>query len=389
MFYTVDSDYEPRRPAVVVPPARPERRFRRRFPLLLGLVVAAHLAVGWVPAATSSRFDVAQAKVLVARTERLLREPLPDYADLLLRQLAATEPKPLDRWSDKLAAALGRAEVDATVWDPVIGSCFRGLRARTQLSRQGEAAWAGIAPGVTQAVVRARLAMAEPGMGRREHAWFQEAEGQLEMAQRHAVAARWNEAVAAAERAKKAASRISASHHTLYVRFRDPAHLRMWRRWYEEAVAESRRSSDTVLVVHKLERRLEVFRKGHAIATFRVELGSRGLVRKLHSGDKATPEGRYRVVERKVHPRTKYYKALLIDYPNREDLDRLQRSRKEGRVPGRVGAGNLIEIHGDGGRGKDWTDGCVALTNEDMDRLFRLLSAHTSVTIIGTLRNYA
>jgi L,D-peptidoglycan transpeptidase YkuD (ErfK/YbiS/YcfS/YnhG family) len=57
---------------------------------------------------------------------------------------------------------------------------------------------------------------------------------------------------------------------------------------------------------------------------------------------------------------------------------------KSGTVPRRAGIGSLIEIHGDGGQGRDWTDGCVALDNRDMDRVFARASVGTTVTIVGT-----
>ena len=47
------------------------------------------------------------------------------------------------------------------------------------------------------------------------------------------------------------------------------------------------------------------------------------------------------------------------------------------------GPGNLIEIHGEGGRAKDWTRGCVAVSNEHMDRLFQRVRVGTPVTIVG------
>jgi L,D-peptidoglycan transpeptidase YkuD (ErfK/YbiS/YcfS/YnhG family) len=53
-------------------------------------------------------------------------------------------------------------------------------------------------------------------------------------------------------------------------------------------------------------------------------------------------------------------------------------------VPLRAGVGSLIEIHGDGGQGRDWTDGCVALSNSDMDRVFARARVGTPVTIVGT-----
>ena len=59
-------------------------------------------------------------------------------------------------------------------------------------------------------------------------------------------------------------------------------------------------------------------------------------------------------------------------------------AKRDGRLPRGAGIGSLIEIHGDGGRGEDWTSGCVALENHDMDRLFARVSVGTPVTIIGS-----
>ena len=83
-------------------------------------------------------------------------------------------------------------------------------------------------------------------------------------------------------------------------------------------------------------------------------------------------------------PQTKFNKALLINYPNDEDRMRFALGRRRGTISRGAGIGNLIEIHGDGGEGRDWTDGCVALTNEDMDRLFAHVRVGTPVTIVGT-----
>lgn len=107
--------------------------------------------------------------------------------------------------------------------------------------------------------------------------------------------------------------------------------------------------------------------------------------RKLRSGDRATPEGRYRIVDLRTGARTEYYKAALLDYPNKEDLERLEQEVDAGRAPRGSKPGSLIEIHGAGGAGKDWTDGCIALRDEEMDRLFSFVRVGSAVTIVGTL----
>ena len=90
---------------------------------------------------------------------------------------------------------------------------------------------------------------------------------------------------------------------------------------------------------------------------------------------------------KKISPgKTKYYKALLISYPNEEDKKRYDLSIRNGIVPKDKGIGGLIEIHGGGGKGQNWTDGCIALKNEDMDRIYHIASPGTPVTIVGSLK---
>jgi murein L,D-transpeptidase YafK len=113
------------------------------------------------------------------------------------------------------------------------------------------------------------------------------------------------------------------------------------------------------------------------------DLGSNRLQQKRHAGDKATPEGRYHVTARKEGGQTRYHKALLLDYPNGEDRSRFARIRAEGGVPDGVGPGRHIEIHGHGGRERDWTDGCVALADADIDAVFARVPVGTPVTIVG------
>jgi len=81
---------------------------------------------------------------------------------------------------------------------------------------------------------------------------------------------------------------------------------------------------------------------------------------------------------------TKYHKALMINYPNQQDLEEFNSRIQRGQLPGGARIGELIEIHGDGGKGGNWTEGCVALRNRDMDLLFEHVDSGTPVTIIGS-----
>ncbi|MFH1176560.1 MAG: L,D-transpeptidase, partial [Acidobacteriota bacterium] len=186
------------------------------------------------------------------------------------------------------------------------------------------------------------------------------------------------------QQAREAAQVVHRGWSGLHARFGDRALLRLWRAWVETTIAESRRNSSFAIIVDKLHRRLLLYRRGLPAGERAAELGANGLLRKEHSGDRATPEGLYRVVQLKVGRSTRYYKALLINYPNDEDRERYAAGKRRGTIPRRAGIGSLIEIHGDGGEGRDWTDGCVALSNQDMDWLFARVEVGTPVTIVGT-----
>jgi hypothetical protein len=73
----------------------------------------------------------------------------------------------------------------------------------------------------------------------------------------------------------------------------------------------------------------------------------------------------------------------MLDYPNERDKERFRKAVQRGEIARGASIGGLIEIHGEGGRGGDWTDGCVALTNNEMDDLFDRVSVGTLVTIVG------
>jgi hypothetical protein len=169
-------------------------------------------------------------------------------------------------------------------------------------------------------------------------------------------------------------------------RFNDTESLRRWNRWVAETVEWSQANSAPALVVDKAERTLLVYDLGELRLTFDVDLGLNPVPDKLHEGDNATPEGKYRVAEVRAPGETMYHRALLIDYPNNEDWETYLQARKEGRVPDSTPIGGLIEIHGRGGRQTDWTNGCVAVTDEIMDILAGLAVPGTPVTIVGARR---
>ncbi len=157
--------------------------------------------------------------------------------------------------------------------------------------------------------------------------------------------------------------------------------IEMWRRWVDSTVSISRRTGSIAVIVDKSKHRLYLLSGGKIIQTFSCDLGYNSIHQKMVSGDGATPEGIYKVTKVKSSG-SKYYKALLLNYPNEQDKKRFASNKAHGIISEEARIGGLIEIHGEGGRNKDWTEGCVALANKDMDELMKYVKLGTAVTIV-------
>ncbi|NJD20258.1 MAG: L,D-transpeptidase [Gemmatimonadetes bacterium] len=192
------------------------------------------------------------------------------------------------------------------------------------------------------------------------------------------------DAISRARAAQAEAEHVGASLHASTARFADDARIRTWRAWVAETVEWSRTTGKAAIVIDKDAHRLSVYQGGRVIREYDAELGWNNVGDKLHQGDGATPEGRYKITDKKSRGRSRYYKALLLDYPNRDDLRELEALKASGEIPRGTRAGGLIEIHGEGGKGKDWTDGCVAVTNDQMDWIYARVAVGTPVTIVGS-----
>jgi murein L,D-transpeptidase YafK len=144
-------------------------------------------------------------------------------------------------------------------------------------------------------------------------------------------------------------------------------------------VAHAQLKADHVLV-KKSERKLFLLRKGIVYETFPVVFGPRPQGPKLTEGDERTPEGNY-ILDYKKSPSI-FYKSIHISYPNAADRER---SARAGLHPG-----GQIMIHGhpevdpfvgEDARYFNWTNGCIAVDNEDMDILWVAIDAGTPITI--------
>jgi murein L,D-transpeptidase YafK len=137
------------------------------------------------------------------------------------------------------------------------------------------------------------------------------------------------------------------------------------------------------ILVKKSERKLYLLKDGQPIRSYRVSLGINPKGHKERQGDNRTPEGLYYIDGR--NPGSRFHKALHVSYPSPKDREE---AAKRGVAPG-----GQIMIHGhpDGGRfqnlremlaGADWTAGCIAVTNPEIEEIWRLTSTGTPIEII-------
>jgi murein L,D-transpeptidase YafK len=134
------------------------------------------------------------------------------------------------------------------------------------------------------------------------------------------------------------------------------------------------------LVVIKSERTMYAYTKGKLVKVYSIAIGRNSVGDKEYEGDKRTPEGSY-YIEGK-NPNSGYHKNLGISYPDKTDL---QEAKAKGVRPG-----GDVKIHGlKNGRGplgkfhrlRNWTAGCIAVTDEEMDELYDAVAIGTPIII--------
>jgi murein L,D-transpeptidase YafK len=134
------------------------------------------------------------------------------------------------------------------------------------------------------------------------------------------------------------------------------------------------------IVVHKKARTMELMHAGQMLKTYKIALGGEPIGPKTRQGDHRTPEGVYVIDSRNAH--SQFHRSLHISYPNAADRER---ARKLG-----VATGGDIYIHGlpngygffgSAHRARDWTDGCVAVTDREIEEIWGLVENGTPVEI--------
>jgi len=135
------------------------------------------------------------------------------------------------------------------------------------------------------------------------------------------------------------------------------------------------------LVVHKSDRKLDLLQHGTVVRTYKIALGLNPIGTKERSGDFRTPEGSYRLNRR--NPRSDFFLSMQVSYPNEADLKHAKRNHWD--------TGGSIMIHGLPNQlkhdpsyyeSRDWTDGCIAVSNSDMLEIWLLVPDNAAIDIL-------
>jgi murein L,D-transpeptidase YafK len=154
-----------------------------------------------------------------------------------------------------------------------------------------------------------------------------------------------------------------------------------------EVVATEDSSTNTYyIIVDKSDYELKVYDEEGWYATYPIVFGSKDLTDKYKEGDKRTPDGSFKVILKKIHP--KWGPELLLDYPNDISYQKFNDRKAKGVIPKTAKIGNGIAIHATRPDEEwtidnfyNWTDGCVSVKYTEMKDLFSYIPIGTPVTI--------
>jgi murein L,D-transpeptidase YafK len=168
-----------------------------------------------------------------------------------------------------------------------------------------------------------------------------------------------------------------------------PSNLTQEQRYIEQLLYKNGYNGNgnkpTVIVVHKLARKLTLYRGTTLLKTYPIVLGNDPYNDKLSQGDTCTPEGIFHVRAKYPHPRWEYF--IWLDYPNTKNWLKYARARKAGRLAPDADIGGQVGIHGTEDplknlSGENWTQGCISLLNDHLDEIYPLVNEKTTLVVI-------
>lgn len=183
--------------------------------------------------------------------------------------------------------------------------------------------------------------------------------------------------------ARAVSAQISYDEDFDYVKLGQISRLRLGKSHHSHTASSPRKTARVDhVVVNKRRHQMLLLKNGKVIKTFKIALSDRPKGHKRYEGDRRTPEGTYTLDY--IKTRSNYYKAFHISYPNFKDTaDALRRGRRPGGMimvhgqPSSPEKARLLKVNSR----RDWTSGCIALHNNEMDLFLSLVDVGTPITI--------
>ena len=158
----------------------------------------------------------------------------------------------------------------------------------------------------------------------------------------------------------------------------------MWDKWITDALMYSKYKQATILIMDKQKHMCLLIQNGQLVKDFNIELGVNSLNEKINKGDFATAEGSYYISGKKERTFYNNFKTIILNYPNKEDIQRINSMAESGKISDTNALTDKLTIHGKGDKGYDWTDGSMALSDNDMDYIYSKIKIGTKVVIVGS-----
>lgn len=153
----------------------------------------------------------------------------------------------------------------------------------------------------------------------------------------------------------------------------------------------NKKSTNTKIIyrveIYKSKYELIVYNQNGWLYTYPVVFGTSELTDKMMEGDRRTPEGTFKIIQKKIH--SEWGPFLLLDYPNQTDIEKFNSRKRNGIIPSSAKPGGGIAIHATRNTNEDrfvdyyynWTLGCISTKREYAKELYELLPVGTEVTI--------
>ncbi len=141
-----------------------------------------------------------------------------------------------------------------------------------------------------------------------------------------------------------------------------------------------------LIVISKHNYELNVYDDDGWLVTYPVVFGNKDLGDKMVQGDRETPEGSFKIVNKRVHE--KWDRFMMLNYPTPEDYAKFNLRKEQGLIPPNAQIGGGVGIHGTWphesyaiDQYQNWTQGCISMKDEDVEELYAMIPVGTTVVI--------